>query len=189
MGKGVIDMVKGVNVYRGMDGTAVLSVTVEGQYLSTIARMAEKANADVQDGKEYEVILQKVKKSRSLDANAFAWTLIDKISAEKKIPKSEVYRNAIREIGGVSTTVCVPNKAAETLCRAWGHKGMGWQTDTTQSKLEGCTNVTMYYGSSAYDTEQMSRLIDSLVQDAEALGIDTRTPEERANMLSLWGEE
>jgi len=33
--------------------------------------------------------------------------------------------------------------------------------------------IVVYYGSSTYDTKQMSALIDSLVQDAQALGIET----------------
>lgn len=78
-----------------------------------------------------------------------------------------------------------------TECRVAGdelilNNGLGWQTDTIPSKLEGCTNVVLYYGSSTYDTEQMSRLIDIVVQDCKALGIETKTPDEIANMLSLW---
>jgi hypothetical protein len=46
------------------------------------------------------------------------------------------------------------------------------------SKINGCTNVILYYGSSTYNTAQMSLLIDHLVQDAKALGIETMTPQE-----------
>ena len=35
---------------------------------------------------EYELV--KAKKRRSLDANAYAWTLIDKIAAAVRLPKS-----------------------------------------------------------------------------------------------------
>ncbi|MEE1017932.1 MAG: hypothetical protein UH824_00435, partial [Acutalibacteraceae bacterium] len=64
--------------------------------------------------------------------------------------------------------------------------GKGWVTDTTPSKIGGCVNVIAYYGSSTYDTAQMSRLIDMAVQDCEALEIETKTPDEIARLVSLW---
>ena len=55
-----------------------------------------------------------------------------------------------------------------------------------QSKLPGCTNVILYYGSSSYDTEQMSSLIDLLVDDCKAQGIETATPDELARYKEEW---
>ena len=127
------------------------------------------------------------RKKRSLDANAYFFVLADKLAEKLNISKVEVYRNAIREIGGVSETVCVKNEAVDKLCEAWSEKGIGWQTDTFTSKIEGCTNVILYYGSSTYDTAQMSRLISNIVQDCKDQGIETATPNEIANLLSLWG--
>jgi hypothetical protein len=124
---------------------------------------------------------------RSLDANAYCWVLLDKLSEKLNIPKEELYREEIRKIGGVSETVCVVNDAVEKLRNGWERNGIGWLTETMPSKLEGCTNLVLYYGSSTYDTEQMSRLISNVVQDCQAVGIDTRTPDEIANLLSLWG--
>ena len=100
------------------------------------------------------------------------------------MPKTEVYRNAIKEIGGVSDAVCVQNSAVNHLRDMWSKKGLGWQSDVMPSKIPGCSVVVLYYGSSEYDTEQMSRLIDYLVQDAEALGIETRTPQEIARKIT-----
>ena len=40
--------------------------------------------------------------------------------------------------------------------------------------------------SSEYDTREMAIFIDGIVSEAQALGIDTRTPEELAEMKSLW---
>lgn len=123
---------------------------------------------------------------RSLDANAYFFVLADKLAAKLNITKEEVYREAIRDIGGVSETVCVRSQAVERLCEGWRQNGLGWQTETFPSKIEGCTNVILYYGSSTYDTEQMSRLIERVVEACHENGIDTRTPCEIANMLSLW---
>ena len=125
---------------------------------------------------------------RSLDANAYAWVLMDKLASKMTMAKKDIYRDYIKHIGGNSETVCVKNSAVERLCDGWAKNGIGWQTDTFPSKLEGCTNVILYYGSSTYDTAQMSRLLDLIVQDCKQLGIPTETPDEIARLKSLWKE-
>lgn len=133
---------------------------------------------------DYEI--NHIRKRRSLDANAYCFVLLDKLSADLQTPKEELYRRYVKEIGGVSETVCVPNKAVDKLVSVWESRGLGWQTDTFPSKLEGCTNVILYYGSSVYDTKQMSRLIDSIVQDCVAIGIETKSEEEINSLLNEW---
>ena len=133
------------------------------------------------------VEIKKAANKRSKTANDFCWVLVDKIAEKMRIGKTEVYRNAIKEIGGVSETVCVQNKAVDRLRSGWEKNGIGWQTDIMPSKLEGCTNVILYYGSSTYDTAQMSRLIELLIQEAETLGIPTLR-DEAAELLGRWGK-
>lgn len=141
---------------------------------------------DLKDKDKLSIEIKPFRQRRSLDANAYFFVLADKLASKLHIPKEEVYRNAIRDIGGVSETVCVKNQAVERLCEGWSKNGLGWQTDTFPSKIEGCTNVVLYYGSSTYDTEQMSRLIENIVEACQAQGIETRTPDELANLLSMW---
>lgn len=130
--------------------------------------------------------IKKYRKKRSLDANAYAWVLMDKIAKKLSISKTEVYRESIRDIGGVSQIVCVQDEAVDKLRQGWERHGLGWQTDTMPSKIEGCTNVVLYYGSSMYNTKQMSVLVDKIVQDAKDLGIQTDTPEQIERYKSEW---
>ena len=132
---------------------------------------------------EVDVTIKKHRNKRSLDANAYAWVLIDKIAAKRSMSKAEVYRNAIKDIGGVSDVVCIQNKAKQTMIDIWTRNGIGWQAEEMESKIPGCTNLVLYKGSSVYDTKQMSALIDSLVQDAKAIGIETRPQEEIESLL------
>ena len=125
---------------------------------------------------------------RSLDANAYAWVLMDKLAEKLNESKENIYREYIRHIGGNSEVVCVKNSAVERLCEGWSKNGIGWQTDTMPSKIEGCTNIILYYGSSTYDTAQMSRLLDLIIQDCKEQGIPTDTPDEIARLKALWGE-
>ncbi len=59
--------------------------------------------------------------------------------------------------------------------------------DHGDSKIEGYVNVRSYYGSSQYDTAQMSRLIDLIVQECRQQGIETATPQELARYKEEWG--
>ena len=134
-----------------------------------------------------DIEIRKARKRRSLDANAYFWKMLDELSTVTGEPKAELYQRYIKNIGGVSEVVCVKEEAVQRLCNGWNSNGLGWQTETFPSKIEGCTNVILYYGSSTYDTAQMSRLIDMCVQDCEALNIPTKTPDEIARLVSLWG--
>lgn len=134
------------------------------------------------DGKPWTAELKKKRERRSLDANAYCWVLLDKLSAVLRVPKTELYRRLIPDIGDNSETVCVVDDAVDKLRSGWEHNGLGWLSDTTPSKLPGCTNVILYYGSSTYDTRQMSRLIDLVVAECKENGIETMTPEELARL-------
>lgn len=135
----------------------------------------------------YDCDLTEHREKRSLDANAYSWVLMDKLAEATGIPKEDIYREAIRNIGGNTDTVCVKAEAVEKLRTNWSRNGLGWITDTIDSKLPGCVNVILYYGSSTYDKGQMHRLIDNLVADAKALGIETLPPEKLAVMTEEWG--
>lgn len=130
--------------------------------------------------------IKKFRERRSLDANAYAWVLMEKLALATNILKTDIYRNTIRKISGVSETVCVQDAALERLCSGWEHNGKGWQAEKFPSKIEGCTNVTLYYGSSTYDTAQMSRLISQIVEDCQERGIETMTPMELARLTEGW---
>ena len=62
-------------------------------------------------------------------------------------------------------------------------------TECSKSKLPGCTNVTLWYGSSVFDTKQMSDLINNLIQDCNEQGIETMTQSEIDRSIALWGKK
>lgn len=135
---------------------------------------------------DVELTVKRFRQKRSLDANALAWVLIDKIAQRMRMSKVDVYRDHIRHIGGVPETVCVQDRAVDKLTDAWSKNGIGWQTEIFKSKIPGCTNVTLYYGSSTYDTAQMSALIDALVQSCKALGIETMPDEQLKSLMEAY---
>lgn len=116
----------------------------------------------------------------------YAWVLLGELQEVLNIPKEEIYKDLIKHIGSYEV-VPIKNEAVEKFCSAWSKNGLGWITETTKSKLEGFTNVLAYYGSSEYDSKEMSRLIDLIVQECKQLGIETKPKAELDSLLLEWG--
>lgn len=133
--------------------------------------------------------IKKAQKHRSMEANRYAWVLIDQIASKTKLKASEVYRNAIRDIGGVSESMYMKTEAVATFRQIWEYGHTGNQVEVLDEDENGWSTIRIYYGSSTYNSAQMSALLDSLIQDAEALGIPTITPKEEERMLGKWAKK
>ena len=153
------------------------------------SRAAKKSGAAVAGEK-------KKKRKRSLDANAYCWVLCtklaDRLSVTTKIKttKEDIYRNAVRELGIYRDFPGLGTDEANTLRTAWEMLGTGWITEQVDFEADGDhIRVRCYYGSSTYNARQMSRLIDNLVQDCKAVGVETLTPAELARLKGAWTSE
>ena len=135
----------------------------------------------------YDLEVKEHRKKRSLDANAYAWVLIGKLAEALRLTPLEIYRQAILNVGGNYEVIPIKDDAADHFKKIWEAKGLGWPCeDMGKSKLPGYRNLRCYYGSSTYDTRQMSQLIDNLVQDCKALDIETMTPDKLALLMEGW---
>ena len=143
---------------------------------------------EMKDNERLSIEVKPFKKRRSLDANAYFWVLCDKLAEKLGRSKVDIYREYVKDIGGNNEVVCVKNNALDRLCQGWQRNGMGWLTDTFPSKIDGCTNVILYMGSSEYTADQMHRLLELCIADCKDQGIPTETPEEIALMVARWGE-
>lgn len=143
--------------------------------------------AEEMAGKPWTVEARPERKRRSLDANAYLWVLLDKLAAVLGQTKEELYRGFIREIGVFRDFHLSPEEAA-TFEAAWSRLGTGWVTEQADYTHDGeRVVIRAYYGSSQYNTKQMSRLIRSVVEECKAQGIETMTPEELSGLVDRWG--
>lgn len=143
--------------------------------------------SEMKEGKKYQAELKEFRKKRSLDANAYFWTLCGNLSAKLGISKEIIYRQYIKDVGDNYTIVPIRNDAVDKWIKNWQEKGLGWVCEIIgESKLEGYTNIITYYGSSTYDSAQMSRLISLVVEDCKAQGIETMSPQELSLLLEGW---
>ena len=144
---------------------------------------------ELHNAEKLSIKIKKYRKKRSLDANSYFWALVGKLAAKTQQNKTDIYRQLIREIGDNFEILPIRNDAVQTFISNWEHGRLGWVCDIVgASKIMGYTNVCVYYGSSTYDSKQMSDLINSVIVECKEQGIQTATPAEVDNMLSLWKE-
>ena len=84
--------------------TYMVGFTAEGHPIITF-ELNEKMPAlqmvdELHNEEKLTIKVAKFKQKRSLDANAYCWVLISKLAEKLNIPKTEIYRTAIKEIGG-----------------------------------------------------------------------------------------
>lgn len=136
------------------------------------------------------VELKKYRKKRSLDANAYCWVLCDKIakelSKENITTKDEIYKDAILQIGSFEPMIW-EEKNYEHCKMIWEERGLGFLVQEV-AKKDKCVKVHCYYGSSVYDSKEMSLLIELLVQLAKSLNIETMPQQELESLLRSWGK-
>lgn len=168
-------------------GKVVLSFEIEGQHNAT-ALWEKYRNTE-----RLDIEVKKHREGRSLNANNYMWALCEKIAQKlsgegETHTKEDIYRDSIEKIGVFYDDDIEPEKVKRRRT-AWEMIGTGWITERVDFTQDGNREIIrFYYGSSRYNTAQMSKLIDNIVQDAKALGIETRTPEEIEKMKALWAE-
>lgn len=136
---------------------------------------------------KFNLVLKRYEKPRSLNANAYAWVLMDKVAKALGISKEEVYTRAIKQVG-LFEPISVSIAAYDRFKRNWERQGLGWQVDRVMD--DGVkVYFNAYYGSSTYTAAEMARLIDWIVEEAKLQGIDTMTQSERALLIDEWGKE
>lgn len=133
--------------------------------------------------------LKKWYKKRSLDANAYCWVLCDMIAKEISkdgtiITKEDIYKDAINNVG-VFEPFIVQKSTFDNFKRIWEKQGLGFLVQEVARK-DSCVKVHCYYGSSTYNSKEMSLLIELLVQEAKTLNLETKSQKEIDSLLEQW---
>ena len=91
------------------------------------------------------------------------------------------YRKRVKELG-ICQTFELDTKNLATFEYLWCSNGIGWFIEKVDYN-ENKTIINAYYGSSSYNSKQMSRLIDNLVQDCRLVGIQTLEDKEIEDLI------
>lgn len=178
-------IVKNLEVWKGVDNSKIIATLSKDVDLASIE---EKFLS----GKKLDLQIKEFKKNRTKNSNSYAWTLMNKLAmvlSEKKerpITAVEIYRQYVKDFG-IFEIVPLKNEAIDKWVEIWESRGIGWVCEKQDSKLEGFTNAVSYYGSSVYNRAEMGRLIEAIVADCKAVGIQTLTPTELEEINKRWG--
>lgn len=139
--------------------------------------------------KQWVCEVREKRDKRSLNANNYAWLLMDKIAKHPSIrsSKDEVYLRMLEKYGVFVYHPVLPEQVAtiEKVYRIAINRGVAWLM-TQKGKWVKTYQMQCYKGSSLYDTKEMADFIDGIVSEAKELGIETETPEEIERMKSTW---
>ena len=158
-------------------GAVTLHIDFDPVYLTEVHNLVRDF-----DGAD-EVEIKKRRKRRSLDQNAYMWELIGKIAEIHRIGVLEVYRAILKDYG-VFEIIPVRAENIDRWVDTWKQQGSGWICEDLGEcrNFKGYHNIKTYYGTSVYDTKEMTRMIEGVQQECRALGIETLTPEELVRM-------
>lgn len=133
------------------------------------------------DGKEYEIIVQKAVKHRTLDSNSYLWALVGQMAEVLNQDKEEVYYEMLKRYG-VSIVVKIKDTDRDRFFRSWKYV----EQHEKLPPEERAQYYKVYLGSSAYDTQEFSVLLNGVVSECEELGIPTEANNRILSMLNAW---
>ena len=143
----------------------------------------EKAKAyNDRDLEDYTIEIAKPK--RSNDQNRYMWELISKIAEASGLRENDIYRHAIRE-AGAWFTFRVAESEYKDFCKTWEANGVGWWVEEEVRDDAGIM-CRAYRGSSGYNSLEMSKIIDWIIDEAKWWNIETDTPEQIARRKATW---
>lgn len=172
---------KGINLIKSIGWNVLIPAPID--------EMLSKLDPNI----EYIVEIKRKVKRRSLNANAYAWVLCDKIARELSkngyISKNDVYKRVLIECGAF-TYIPVKNAAVDRFIEIWHGHGLGWHAeDAGPAKTEGYTIIRAYHGSSVYTVDEMRRLIDALVDECNQLNIPIENNDYINSIIQEWENE
>lgn len=137
--------------------------------------------------------LSEHKEKRSLNSNSYYWALVGKVAQKTRIPSAVIHNQNLRDLGLVwrindeLLPVYIPDteKAENEVLNATNYhmKPTSQVKEGKDGQMYRC--YVMLRGSSTFNTEEMSALLDLMIQEAKAQEIETMTPNELEHMREL----
>lgn len=146
---------------------------------------------ELKNENKLNVELKKHREKRSLDANAYFWKLLQELCELAEIDTIEEYKRRIKELG-IFKQFRIETKDIKTFEKVWTDRGIAWFCEIADTEYLGDIEfkiINAYYGSSSYNSKQMSRLIDGVVQDCKIYGIETKPQQEIDSLLKEWDKK
>lgn len=137
---------------------------------------------DAPDG-NYEV--KEHRERRSLSQNSYYWSLITKLSAIVPERLSATHNRMLRDYGQIeimsarTINVVLPDtdETEEKVLQA-----ETFHLKPTSQVIKGFRNYVMLRGSSTYNSDEMSKLLNGVIEECKQSGIEVLPPDELKRM-------
>lgn len=135
------------------------------------------------DGKSLQVEIDVKRKKRSINANAYLWTLLGKMADVLKTDKDSLYLEMLERYG-VYTHVIVKPHAVERVKQEWRTvRELGSVTINGQQGIQ----LQCYFGSHCYNSKEFAVLLDGVIDEAKAINVEVISEADKQLMLQEWG--
>jgi len=132
--------------------------------------------------------IKKYANKRSMNANNYFWKLLSDYSEQKNVDTIEEYKERVKRLG-IFRRFRIEKKDINTFQKIWTGKGIAWFCEVADTEYLGKIEfkvIHAYYGSSSFNSKQMSRLINDLVEDCKEAGIETKSDNEIKSLIESW---
>lgn len=127
--------------------------------------------------KKFEI--KEYKEKRSLSQNSYCWHLINEIANILRKAKEDIYLEMLKSYGQSQIVSMLSSIEPDGYFKYYEKIGTGIVNE------KEFTHYKIYKGSSEMDTREMSILLDGVIEEAKALGIQTMTPIELAKLREM----
>lgn len=158
--------------------------TGQAQITFTINEQSALSSVDsIKDCEKLTIKAKKFRQKRSLDSNAYAWVLMQKIAEVINSDKWSVYLECLQKYSRAFTHVIVKPEAVDAMKELYRTC-----IDLGEITVNGRSGhqLQVYFGSSTFDSKEMSVFIDGIVSECKELCIETLTPSELERMNAEW---
>ena len=150
----------------------VMSCTVPESDIQALEKVLSKEGI-----KSIEV---KGKSNRTLTSNAALWLLLNEIAKKLRTSKDELYLEMLDRYGKF-THVIVKPEAVDRIKNEW--RTVRELGEVSVNGKQGI-QLQCYYGSSGYDKQEFSVLLDGVISEAAELDIRLISQEERNSYIN-----
>lgn len=163
--------------------------SINGYYLVTlqVPKIAVNDLFKLKDD-DLDVEIKKHREKRSLTANSYLWVLCRELAKTMESTTSmfDVYKIKLREYSSWWDEIIVSDKIFNYLKKQENEEHAEFRVVDELERKGNKVRARVYLGSSKFDSKEMSRVIDGLVQDCKEQGIDTMPPDELERLIGEW---
>ena len=142
----------------------------ETKFIGNQALVSAPVPFGLDDG-EYMVSIEPKKKKRSLDQNRYFWKLVGEIAKKENgdlRDTDNLYTNLLQMAGAKYEALIIKHEALERFRSLVRHVKVIKQQTINHEVYD---TIWAFYGSSTFDTKEMSDLIETTLKYAEEVGV------------------